>query len=100
MSTLKLSSAKALSALLLAVVIALLGCTQAKYRRAADNEVYRIVQSAEQKIFGYTNQFEINTRYSHRKPTEIPASEIIDDRQQTNSRLLTLQEALSVAVTN
>jgi outer membrane protein TolC len=88
------------SALLLAGFAALLGCSQAHYRRAADNEVYRIVQSAEQKVFGRTNQFDINTRYSHRKPTEIPATEIIDDRQQTSSRLLTLQDALSLAVTN
>jgi len=100
MSTLNFSSAKVLSALLLTGLVALLGCSQAHYRRAADNEVYRIVQGAEQKIFGYTNQFDINTRYSHRKPTEISASEIIDDRQETSSRLLTLQEALSLAVTN
>jgi hypothetical protein len=100
MSTLNFSGTKALSALLLTGLVVLLGCSQAHYRRAADNEVYRIVQGAEQKIFGYTNQFDINTRYSHRKPTDIPASEIIDDRQQTSSRLLTLQEALSLAVTN
>jgi outer membrane protein TolC len=100
MSTLTLRSTKVLSALLLMGLVVLLGCTQAHYRRAADNEVYRIVQSAEQKIFGYTNQFDINTRYSHRKPTEIPAAEIIDDRQQVGSRMLTLQEALSLAVTN
>jgi outer membrane protein TolC len=99
-STLNFSSTKALSALLLTGLVALLGCSQAHYRRAADNETYRIVQSAEQKIFRHTNQFDINTRYSHRKPTEVPASEIIDDRQQTSSRLLTLQEALSLAVTN
>ena len=100
MSTLNCSNAKVLSAILLTGLVVLLGCSQAHYRRAADNEVYRIVQGAEQKIFGYTNQFDINTRYSHRKPTEIPASEIIDDRQHTGSRLLTLQEALSLAVTN
>lgn len=92
--------AKVLSALSLAALLGLLGCTPARYRRAADNEVYRIVQSAEQQIFGRTNQFDINTRYSHRKPVEIPASEIIDDRQQTNSRFLTLQAALDLAVTN
>ena len=99
-STLNCRNTKVLSAFLLAGLAALLGCTQARYRRAADTEVYRIVQSAEQKIFGQTNQFDINTRYSHRKPTEISASEIIDDRQQTSSRFLTLQEALSLAVTN
>ena len=100
MSTLKSSCGKPVSVLLLAGFAVLLGCTQAHYRRAADNEVYRIVQSAEQKVFGHTNQFDINTRYSHRKPTEIPALEIIDDRQQTNSGLLTLEDALNIAVTN
>ena len=100
MSISKPNWAKPVSALLLAGFAVLLGCTQAHYRRAADNEVYRIVQSAEQKVFGRTNQFDINTRYSDRKPGEIPASEIIDDRQQAGSRLLTLQDALSLAVTN
>jgi outer membrane protein TolC len=100
MSTLNCSNTKVLSAALLAALVVLLGCSQAHYRRAADNEVYRIVQSAEQTIFGHTNQFDINTRYSHRKPTDIPAAEIIDERQQANSWFLTLQDALALAVTN
>src|SRR6187397_1435264 len=100
MSTLNCSNTRVLSAVLLAGLVVLLGCSQAHYRKAADNEVYRIVQSAEQTIFGHTNQFDINTRYSHRKPTDIPAAEIIDERQQANSWFLTLQDALTLAVTN
>src|SRR5688500_316633 len=100
MSTSKSNWAKAASALLLLGFAALLGCTQAHYRRAADNEVYRIVQSAVQQVFGRTNHFAVKTRDSDRKPTEIPSSEIIADRQQAGSRLLRLQDALSLAVTN
>jgi hypothetical protein len=91
---------KAISALLFAALLGLFGCSQAHYRRSADKEVYRIIQGAERHIFGGTNQFDVGTPYSHRKPAEIPASEIIEDRQQTNSRMLSLQDALSLAVTN
>ena len=100
MKPLKPIRRKALPVFLLAALLGALGCTQAHYRRSADKEVYRIIQGAERSIFGGTNQFDIETRYSHRRPGEIPASEIIADRQQTNSRMLTLQDALSLAVTN
>lgn len=89
-----------ISALTLLLLVAGFGCSPARYRRAADNEVYKIIQSAERRIFGQTNEFNIDTRYSQRKPGEIPASEIIDDRQQTNRRFLTLQDALNLAVRN
>lgn len=80
--------------------ILLSGCTAAHNRRSADKEVYSIVQALEGKIFGHTNAFTIDTAYSSRKPKEIPASELIDDRLQTNQRVLTAEGALELAVTN
>ena len=81
-----------LSALLLC------GCTASHYRQSADREVYRIVQQAERQVFGQTNAFTIDTPYSSRKPREILAAELIDDRLQTNRRLITIEDALDLAV--
>lgn len=73
------------------------GCSTSHYHRAADKEAYGIVQQFEGKIFGRTNEFTIDTRYSARKPAEILPAELIADRQQTNRRTLTLEGALELA---
>lgn len=78
----------------------LAGCTAAHHRRAADKEVYGIVQQAEWQIFGKTNAFNIDTAYSARKPGEILPPELIEDRLQTNRRTLTIENALDLAVHN
>jgi len=80
--------------------IALTGCTAVQHRRAADQEVYKIVRQAEQAVFGQTNAFTIDTPYSSRQPGEILPSELIEDRLQTNRRMLTLEQALDLAVQN
>jgi outer membrane protein TolC len=85
---------------MVAVLVVLTGCTAAHYRRAADKEVYRIIQEAEQNVFGRTNAFTIDTRYSDRKPQEVLPMEIIEDRTQTNHRVISLNEALDLAVLN
>ena len=84
----------------MACALVLSGCSSSYYRRSADKEVYGIVQTVEQQIFGHTNAFTINTPYSSRKPSEIPPSELIEDRLQTNLRVLTVEGALELAVTN
>jgi outer membrane protein TolC len=81
-----------LAALLLA------GCSAAHYRRSADKEVYGIVQQVEGQIFGHTNAFTIDTAYSSRKPAQVPFAELIEDRLQTNQRVLTIEDALDFAV--
>lgn len=84
----------ALTALLLS------GCTAAQHRRSADKEVYRIVHQVEEQVFGRTHEFTIDTAYSVRKPQEISPSELIDDRLQTNQRVLSIEGALGLAVGN
>lgn len=74
------------------------GCTASQYRRAADKQVYSIIQEAENRVFGRTNSFTVETRYSARAPNEILPAELIEDRSQTNRRVLTLSEALNLAV--
>ena len=84
--------------LLAAVLLA--GCTAKHYRKSADKEVYNIVQEKQNKALGQTNSFTIDTRYSHRKPEEIPGQEIIDDRMQEAKQVLTLPDALRIALEN
>ncbi len=76
----------------------LAGCTAKAYRARADKEVYNIIQQKQKKALGMTNEFTINTPYSDRKPDDIKAKEIIDDRFQEGKRTLTLPETLKLAV--
>jgi outer membrane protein TolC len=84
------------AALLVAVLVA--GCSTAQHRRAADKDVYRIIESVESQIFGITNEFNIDTAYSHRDPAAILPGELVEDRLGTGRRILTLEEALDLAV--
>lgn len=70
------------------------------YHRSADKEVYNIIQRKEKVALGHTNAFTIDTRYSARKPDEIKAQEIIDDRTREAKQTLTLPDALRIALEN
>lgn len=80
--------------------VLLAGCTASHYRRSADKETYKILQNYEQHIFGQTNEFTIETRYSKRDPKTILPAEIIEDRTATNRRIINLDQALDLAVTH
>jgi outer membrane protein TolC len=82
-----------------ATALLLAGCGTAHSRRAADRQVYGIIHQVEGQLFGHTNSFQIDTPYSSRKPEEIPAAELVEDRLQTNRRNLTIEDALDLAVT-
>jgi outer membrane protein TolC len=75
------------------------GCSASHYQRRADRDVYRIIQKTEQKVLGRTNEFTVDTRYSNRKPKEILPPELIEDRMQTNQRVLAIEDALRLAAT-
>ncbi|MBK5295184.1 MAG: TolC family protein [Acidobacteriia bacterium] len=83
-------------------VLALLaaGCSTASYKRTADKNAYGNIERVEQQLFGHTNAFTIDTPYSSRKPATIFPEELIEDRLRTNSRTLSLDEAIDVAVNN
>ncbi len=74
------------------------GCTAKHYRKSADKETYAIVQQMEQRVFGHTNDFTIDTPYSWRDPKTIPPAEIIDDRSGSNRFVINLDMALDLAV--
>jgi outer membrane protein TolC len=82
------------------LAVILLGCSPAHYRRAADKEVYGIIQEKQKAALGQTNAFTIDTRYSPRKPDDINAQEIIADRSREAKRTLTLPDALRIALEN
>jgi outer membrane protein TolC len=78
----------------------LAGCSTAHHRKAADREVYGLIAGAERHVLGQTNDFGIDTPYSSRDPHTILPAEIIEDRTGTNSRTLSLEQALDLAVKN
>ncbi len=85
----------------LAVIIAsfAFGCAAAKYRVAADKEVYQILSERHEHVFGQPHNYSIDTEYSKRKPTDVNGSELILDRARGSKvRLITLPEALEIAV--
>ncbi|MBI4657554.1 MAG: TolC family protein [Verrucomicrobia bacterium] len=68
--------------------------------KSADKEVYKIIQTKQQAVFGQTNAFTIDTRYSGRDADDLKAKEIMEDRLQAAKKVLTLPEALRLAVEN
>ena len=83
--------------------LALMGCRSPEEQfRAADKEVYKILDQRHQDLFGEGKQYDINTAYSNREPEEIAPDEIIKDRFGGGgiTNLLTLPMALEMAVGN
>lgn len=97
---LRSAALRGLAGLLLPVLLAALpsGCSKRHYEKSADREVYRLIEQAEQKVFGRTNAFTIATPYSDRDPKSILPAEILEDRTRTNRRVLNLETALNLAV--
>jgi outer membrane protein TolC len=82
----------------LLVSLLLAGCSAKHYQKSADKQAYKIIQDKQQKVFGHTNAFSIETPYSNRKPSDIKAKEIIEDRLQGERQLFTISDALNTAV--
>ncbi|RME90556.1 MAG: hypothetical protein D6766_13085, partial [Verrucomicrobia bacterium] len=88
------------AAFALLVVFLIGGCSSAKYRERADRQVYQLIQQAQKQVFGRTNRFDIDTRWSGRDPREIAPEEVFADRAATNELRIDLQQALDLAVRN
>jgi hypothetical protein len=84
----------------LALMGTLAGCSSKRYAKRADKEAYRIIAQKEAAIFGRTNAFTIDTKYSSIDPYELKAQQIISERLETGDKLLTLPDALEIAVQN
>ncbi len=92
--TAKLIGTFSLAALLFA------GCEAAKFRDAADAEVYGILKQRGTDVLGAEQDYGIGTEWSGRAPDAIPPAEIITARFNDNARVLTLNAALGMAITN
>ena len=82
------------------VLVLLAGCSSAHYRKSADTQVYGVIATYEEQIFGRTNTFTINTPYSARDPSTIDPDELVQQRLAGDELLLCLEDALSLSVTN
>ena len=74
-------------------------CTSAKYRRSADKEVDKILGPRSEAVLGTRLDHSIDTEFSSRPPSEVNGSEVMLDRNRTSEdRVLTLKEALNLAI--
>ncbi len=75
------------------------GCSSRQYAKKADKEVYRIIAQKEAAIFGRTNEFTIDTKYKTTDdPYALKAETIISERLEKGDRLLTLPDAIQLAI--
>lgn len=76
----------------------LAGCSSTYYREKADQQVYEILSQKELGLFGKTNEFSIDTKYSKRDPDDIPAMELITGRKLDGTNVtLNLDAAIDMA---
>ena len=73
------------------------GCAAEKYSKAADEEIYGVLDNRRAEILNDTNRFRINTLYSSRTPEDINRTEILLDRYAGGERVLKLTSALELA---
>ncbi len=73
-------------------------CSTAHYRKSADKDVYESIDLMQKALFGESEDFTVDTRYSKREMEEILSSEIIQDRMEEGTLNLDLEGALRVAV--
>ncbi|MCD8534452.1 MAG: TolC family protein [Verrucomicrobia bacterium] len=81
-------------------VLVLTGCQASWHRKKADKDAYRIISEVENQIFGRTNSFTIDTRFSSRSPKEIDSLELIEESLSGEKLHLTLNDCLDIAVKN
>ncbi|WCJ59324.1 TolC family protein [Fontisphaera persica] len=62
--------------------------------------MYRSIQQTQQRVLKKTNDFSIDTPWSSRKPESVQPPELIESRLETNRLVLSVQEALDLAVKN
>jgi len=82
------------------LVVALLavGCSQKHYHAQADKDAYGILSHKEKLLSGKTNAFTIDTPYSQRAPKDIRWEELLGERRGGGRKVITLADALKLAV--
>lgn len=80
--------------------LALAACKSAYYKKKTDREVYSIIEQIETDLFGESDEFTVNTRYSDRKPDDISSQEIIEDRNLKETKEIDVNSTLKLAIEN
>ncbi len=76
----------------------LTGCSTTAHKQRADDSVLKIVTEVEAQIFGETSDFSIETTYTGRDPDDILVEEIFEDRDSKSRKIIGIDEALDLAV--
>ena len=76
----------------------MVGCTTGFYRKQADKDIYKILKKVEEDIFGKSSEFSINTAYAGKKPKDVAAQDILDERSPNKTLVLPIDKALDYAV--
>ncbi len=79
---------------------ALVACKSSFYKKKTDKEVYSIIKQIETDLFGESDAFTVNTRYSERDPEDISSQEIIEDRNIKEEKDIDVNMAIDLAIKN
>ena len=79
---------------------ALIGCSADRHRRAADDEVYKILNQRTKAVLGEDASVDTITSRPGAELERIPPAAIIHERYTDGQRSLTLPQALELAVKN
>lgn len=81
-------------------VILLAGCSTEDYRAQADKDVYAILKTVENDIFGQASNFSIDTAESGKNAKEVTSLNVLKSRSKGGKVTLTLDQALDYAIKN
>ena len=76
------------------------GCTARQYRQQADKSVYRIIDQAERQVLGTNTGFSIERDGGPVDWKNLQPEELIHNRNATNERGITIDEAVNLAIAN
>lgn len=77
--------------------VVFIGCRTEDYKRRADRQAYRILETAQEQVTGEASDFSIDTKYSERDPFSIESEEILQERKQEVDRSLDIEKVLDLA---
>jgi len=96
----KLQSVKQLNAILILFFAVFAGCKSDKYRRAADKEVFEILNQRSNLVLGANASTNLVSSQVGNNPESVTPSEIVKERFADSVRTINLPQALDMAEKN
>ena len=81
-------------------ILLLEGCSSDYYKEQADKDVYEILKTVENDIFGQSSDFSIDTPASGKETTGVTSTKVLNSRTKGGKIKLTLDQALDYAIKN